>query len=185
MSFQVIAPKALKDYPWYLRFVFSLQKKRFGRVLIPTLLWSYVPSLSVAFLGFYQVFQRKRSYLPRELQSVVMLRVAQIHRCQFCIDLNSLFLKERIENESKLLEVSSWKQSSVFSAQEKLALEYAEEMTQTECGVKDELRMRLKKGFSNEALIELTALIAFQNLSARFNSALNIPAQGLCPISKT
>jgi len=184
MSSQLISPKALGDYPWYFRFLFSLQKKRFGRILIPTLLWSYVPSLSLAFLGFYQAFQRKKSYLPKELQSIAMLRVAQVHCCQFCIDLNSLFLKERIEKESKLLEVSNWKQSSVFSEKEKLVLEYAEAMTQTECGVGDELRTKLKKSFSDEAVVELTALIAFQNLSARFNAALNVPAQGLCPKSK-
>ena len=36
--------------------------------------------------------------------------------------------------------------------------------------------------FSDEALTELTALIGLQNLSARFNSAMDIPAQGLCRI---
>jgi hypothetical protein len=29
-------------------------------------------------------------------------------------------------------------------------------------------------------MIELTALVAFQNLSSKFNAALDIPAQGLC-----
>ena len=34
------------------------------------------------------------------------------------------------------------------------------------------------------AITEMTALIAFQNLSARFNAALDIPAQGLCATFK-
>ena len=87
-------------------------------------------------------------------------------------------------DNTKLLEVSNWKQSSSFSEFEKLALEYAEAMTQTECKVEDPLREKLKKYFSEEALIELTALISFQNLSARFNAALGIASQGLCPIPK-
>ena len=33
-----------------------------------------------------------------------------------------------------------------------------------------------------EAITEMTALIGFQNLSARFNAALDIPSQGLCAI---
>lgn len=36
--------------------------------------------------------------------------------------------------------------------------------------------------FDARALTELTALIGLQNLSARFNAAMAIPAQGLCKI---
>ncbi|NBW99513.1 carboxymuconolactone decarboxylase family protein [bacterium] len=177
-----IPVKPEKSYPWYLRFVFLLQKKRFGEVLIPTLLWSRVPSLSLAFLLFYFLFQRKKSFLSPELQSLVMVRVAQVHECAFCIDLNALFLTERAQHHAKLQEVANWNSSSVFSEKEKLALEFAEAMTQTECKVSDELRGKLKSHFSDESLLELTALIAFQNLSARFNSALKLPSQGLCKI---
>ena len=46
--------------------------------------------------------------------------------------------------------------------------------------VNDELRARLKAQWSEDAIIELTGLIAFQNLSSNFNSALDVPAQGFC-----
>ena len=42
------------------------------------------------------------------------------------------------------------------------------------------IRNPLKRHFTDDAITEMTALIAFQNLSARFNAALDIPAQGLC-----
>ncbi|HCN0336070.1 TPA: carboxymuconolactone decarboxylase family protein, partial [Escherichia coli] len=48
--------------------------------------------------------------------------------------------------------------------------------------VDDALRARLATHFDAQALTELTALIGLQNLSARFNSAMDIPAQGLCRI---
>ncbi|HAI2645163.1 TPA: hypothetical protein HJJ11_001286 [Escherichia coli] len=48
--------------------------------------------------------------------------------------------------------------------------------------VDDALRVRLATHFDAQALTELTALIGLQNLSARFNSAMDIPAQGLCRI---
>lgn len=182
MFFEFISSKPIQKYPWYLRFLFYLQKKRFGKVLTPTLLWSRVPSLSLVFIVFYQLFQRKKSLLEKDLQSLVMLRVAQVHQCSFCIDLNSLFLSERSFNSTKLLEVSNWKQSSSFEEKEKVALEYAEAMTQTEGKVQDPLREKLKEYFSDDALIELTALISFQNLSARFNAALGVKPQGLCPV---
>jgi alkylhydroperoxidase family enzyme len=38
----------------------------------------------------------------------------------------------------------------------------------------------LSKHFDNDAIVELTALIAFQNMSSKFNAALGVPAQGFC-----
>ena len=73
-----------------------------------------------------------------------------------------------------------YKNNSLFSEKEQVALEYAEKVTITGQKISDELRAHLKKHFSNIEIIELTAWIAFQNMSAKFNSALNIPAQGFC-----
>ncbi|TPV64949.1 hypothetical protein FJ701_31185, partial [Klebsiella pneumoniae] len=42
------------------------------------------------------------------------------------------------------------------------------------------LRRAMAAHFDARALTELTALIGLQNLSARFNAAMAIPAQGLC-----
>lgn len=38
----------------------------------------------------------------------------------------------------------------------------------------------LKRHFDEDAIIELTALIAFQNLSSKFNATLGVPPQGFC-----
>jgi hypothetical protein len=34
--------------------------------------------------------------------------------------------------------------------------------------------------FDDDGIVELTGLIAFQNMSSKFNSALGVPAQGFC-----
>jgi alkylhydroperoxidase family enzyme len=39
---------------------------------------------------------------------------------------------------------------------------------------------RVKEHFDDDALVELTGLIAFQNLSSKFNDALNVAPQGFC-----
>jgi alkylhydroperoxidase family enzyme len=46
--------------------------------------------------------------------------------------------------------------------------------------VSPDLVARLKQVFDEEAVIELTGLIAFQNLSSKFNAALDVPAQDFC-----
>jgi alkylhydroperoxidase family enzyme len=47
-----------------------------------------------------------------------------------------------------------------------VALEYAEAMTITGRGVDEELMARLKRHFDDDAIVELTGLVAFQNLSS-------------------
>jgi len=54
-------------------------------------------------------------------------------------------------------------------------------MTRSDASVDDALIGRLKSHFDDDAIIELTALIAFQNLSSKFNAALGVPPQGFCP----
>ncbi|MBM4304806.1 MAG: carboxymuconolactone decarboxylase family protein [Deltaproteobacteria bacterium] len=170
----------LAKYPWYLRLFFKLQLKKFGQILTPSLLWGYTPLPSLVFSLFYLVINRKKALISPELRSLAMVRVAQIHGCHFCIDLNSLFLLQRLTIEEKFLALPKWRESSQFSEKERAVLEYAEAMTQTECQVSDPMMEKLKSFISAEEIIELTGLIAYQNMSARFNSALNIPSQGLC-----
>ena len=54
----------------------------------------------------------------------------------------------------------------------------AEAMTLNQ--VDDELRAKLKAQWSEDTIVELTGMIAFQNLSSKFNAALDVPAQGFC-----
>ena len=63
-------------------------------------------------------------------------------------------------------------------------LEYADGITLSGQDVSDELFAALRKHFSDEAIIELTAHVAFENFRSKFNHALRIEAQGFCRISK-
>ena len=83
---------------------------------------------------------------------------------------------------NKVEALRRWCDSNLFNDREMAALEYAEAMTISEQRVSDELFKQLKVHFDEDALIELTGLIAFQNMSSKFNSALDIPAQGFCQV---
>jgi alkylhydroperoxidase family enzyme len=71
--------------------------------------------------------------------------------------------------------------SNLFDTRERRAA-YAEAVTLPDRGVDDALMSQLKQHFDDAAIIELTALIAFQNMSSKFNSALAIPPQGFCKV---
>jgi alkylhydroperoxidase family enzyme len=62
---------------------------------------------------------------------------------------------------------------------ERTALEYADAMTITGRDVSDELFARLRECFNDDAIVELTATIAWENSSSKFNRALRVPSQGL------
>lgn len=78
-----------------------------------------------------------------------------------------------------MAELSRFRESSRFSDLEKRALEYAEAMTQTPAVVSDELFCELSAQLTPEQMVELTAAIAVENFSARFNHAFGIEPAGL------
>jgi alkylhydroperoxidase family enzyme len=87
-------------------------------------------------------------------------------------------------SEERISSLADWRRTDLFTPEERLALEYAEATTLDTVDDDLRLRLRLKARWSDGALIELTGLIAFQNLSAKFNSALDVPAQGFCRLSQ-
>ncbi len=81
---------------------------------------------------------------------------------------------------AKVDALERWRESDLYDPQEKAALDYAEAMTDTGRRVDDETVEQLRLYFDDDEIVELTGLIAFQNLSSKFNSALDVPAQGFC-----
>jgi AhpD family alkylhydroperoxidase len=160
-----IAGKPLAQYPWYVRLLLRLQRRKYGEALKPSLLWARSPRLFLAMGFFYGAIERRSSPLEPALRSLVMVRVSQCNACRFCVELNSATLAERGGALDRTGE------------RERVALEYAEAMSSSGAGVSDELFARLRRHFDDDTLVELTALIAFQNLSSRFNSALDVPAR--------
>lgn len=79
----------------------------------------------------------------------------------------------------KIDALSEYANSPLYSEVEKLALEFADAMTITGREVSDELFAQLQGFFDDDALVELTATIAWENASSKFNRALRVPSQQL------
>jgi alkylhydroperoxidase family enzyme len=67
----------------------------------------------------------------------------------------------------------------VFSEEEMSALEYADRMTLSDQDVDDDFFQKLRERFSEDQIVELTEVIAWENASTKFNRALRIPSQHL------
>jgi alkylhydroperoxidase family enzyme len=78
--------------------------------------------------------------------------------------------------------MGKYRKSPLFSVRERLALELAERMTYTSKRVTDKFFKRLQRHFTNEELVELAAVIAFENFRSKFNPVFGIESQGFCPL---
>jgi len=78
----------------------------------------------------------------------------------------------------KIEALEEYAQSAFYSDAERVALEYADAMTDTNCDVDDDLFARLREHYDDDTIAELTMIIAWENASSRFNRAFRIPSQG-------
>ena len=81
--------------------------------------------------------------------------------------------------DEKIEAVLHHENSTLFSEAERIALEFADAMTITGQDVSEELFARLREFYDDDALVELTATIAWENASSKFNRALRVPSQQL------
>lgn len=180
-----ISAKPLRAYPLFLRPFFWNQNRKYGAVLDAALLWARVPKLFLGVALLYGIIDRKSSAIDPALRSLVTVRVSQINDCPFCVDINSATLLKRGVETEKVRALEHWRTSDLFDKRERLALDYAEAMTDSNLQVDDSLMQRLHAIFEEDTIVELTGLIGFQNMSSKFNSALAVPAQGFCRMPTT
>ena len=81
--------------------------------------------------------------------------------------------------DEKLRALETYEQSELFDERERVALRYAEAITRSDRDVDDALFAEVRALFDDDAIVELTEIIAWENASSKFNRALRIPSQGL------
>jgi alkylhydroperoxidase family enzyme len=81
--------------------------------------------------------------------------------------------------KEKIDALADYANNDLYCEAERLALEFADAMTITGRDVSDELFARLRAFYDDDGLTELTATIAWENASSKFNRALRVPSQQL------
>lgn len=173
---------ATQRYPWYVRLLFALQRRHYGSVLEPARLWGRTPRVFLAMALMYGALERKRSPLDPRLRSLLQVRIAQINGCAFCVDLNAATGMQRGASTEQYAALTRFETAPEFSARDKAALAFADAVTRSDRHPDAALIGRLRRYFDDDAIVELAALIAYQNMSSKFNTALGVPAQGFCRV---
>ncbi len=167
-------------YAWYLRPILALMRRRLGHLPESVRLWARMP---LAFLGFqllHRALEGKASVLDGRLRALIRTRIAQLNSCHFCVDLNASQALARGATQAQLDALGDVRASDLFTAAEQAAFAYAEAVTGTGIDIDPALIESLRLAYGDQGILELAALIGQQNLSAKFNAALGVPAEGYC-----
>ena len=160
-----------------VRFSFREARKRVG--MVPE---TYAISArhKPTFVGqsLFELTLERAKRVDNHLKELATLKAASIVGCEFCLDIGSFLATEAGISEQQLHDLPFHAESAAFSDLEKLVLDYSAAMTQTPEGVDDALFARLREHFDERQMVELTAIIAWENFRARFNAATGVPAQG-------
>jgi AhpD family alkylhydroperoxidase len=147
-----------------------------GSGLEPLEIWAVRPKMMNG-MGKFQQAVRKGTAVDERLKNLVELKGAQMIGCEFCVDLGSQICRNSGLSDDELLALPRYRSSDLFSEREKLALDFAVGVMRTPVDVSDELFARMREHFSDEQLVELTALLTLVNLD-RLNAAFGVGSAG-------
>ncbi len=147
------------------------------RMIEPLEMYAQVPGLLRGYGGLEQA-TAKLHRLDKRLKALAELKAATLTNCEYCIDLGSRIARRWGLSDEELLALPGYRASGLFTDLEKLVLDYAVGMSRTPVAVSDALFAKLREHFDDAQLVELTCLIALENLRGRFNLALGIDAAG-------
>ena len=146
-------------------------------MLDPLRMYAHIPKLLSGY-GKLEQAVAKVHLLDLRHRALAELKSATTIRCEYCIDLGSRISREWGLTDEELLALPNYRNASCFSDVDKLVLDYATALCRTPVEVSDALFDALRQHFDVPQLVELTHIIALENLRARFNLALDIGSAG-------
>jgi alkylhydroperoxidase family enzyme len=161
----------------YGALVKMFSRRMFGRVPESLgVMWHNVPVLKTS-MSFGQKLQ-KWDQCDQSLKSFAHMAVASYIGCSWCLDYNYFMAFNDGLDINRAREIPDWRRSDLFTELEREVFEYAEAMSNTPPTVTDEMVASLRDQLGAAAVVELTSVIGFANLTTRANIALGIESEG-------
>ena len=117
--------------------------------------------------------------VPRSTMELVHLRASQINGCSPCVYSGAISAKKAGESDERLFAVAAWRETELFTEEERAALALAESMTRLADrvdAVPDEVWDEAAKRFDDKQIAGLVLWVATTNLFNRINAATRQPA---------
>jgi alkylhydroperoxidase family enzyme len=113
-----------------------------------------------------------------QLKAFATIASAGVIGCSWCLDFGYYMAHHDGLDLDKVREVPRWRDSEVFTPLERQVLAYAEAMSTTPMTVTGEMVAGLLEALGTAAVVELTQMVALENMRSRFNSAAGLQSQG-------
>ena len=161
----------------FVQIAFRLSRRELGRDVAPLGVYAHAPRLLVGY-GMFEQATAKQHEVDERLKVLAETKAAAVVNCEFCCDIASSIARENGITEAQLLALPNYRDSDEFSALERLVLDYASAISRTPTRVTDELFAAMREHFGERQLVELSNVIALENMRARFNSAFDMTPAG-------
>lgn len=114
--------------------------------------------------------------LAQRMRELVKIRASQLNGCAYCVEMHTREARATGESEERLHQVVVWRESLLFSAEERAALAYTEAATHLDAeGVSDAVWAEAQEAFEPAALAALVAQVALINAFNRIAVPLRTP----------
>lgn len=121
--------------------------------------------------GFFSMFKATmdNSPLPSEFKWKIAQVVSDLNQCEFCVDVTNSQLKQFGLTDEDIANIEA-----NADDREKLAMEFAKEVTKCAYKIDPALLEKTKGTFNDAELVELTAVVGLFNYINKFNDALGV-----------
>jgi AhpD family alkylhydroperoxidase len=106
------------------------------------------------------------------LKELIKIRASQINGCSYCIDMHTEYAVKSGESQRRIFALSAWKESHLFSEEERCVLQLTEEITAiANYGLTDETYNRVINIFGEKITARLIMQIVLINSWNRIATA--------------
>ena len=120
------------------------------------------PNSYKAMIGLEQYI--RNSQIAPQLRELIKIRASQINGCAYCIDMHTQEALKIGENQRRIFALSAWKESPLFTEEEKAVLQLTEEVTLiSKDGVSDETYNNVLKFFGENVLAQIIMQVVIIN----------------------
>lgn len=167
------------------RIVYFFTRRNMGRIagrspermLEPLEMYAHVPGLLNAY-GRLEQATGKLGEMDQRYMALAAMKTATLVTCEYCIDLGSQISRQLGLTDEELLALPHYANSPLFDQTDRLVMDYAVGMTSTPAQVSDGLFDKLRDRFSPTQIVEVTHLIAMENMRGRFGIGLGLGSAG-------
>ena len=170
-----------KHIPWLLQLGIRIAERKTAKRMEPARVLAWYPKAAFSSGILEALVAHEEPGISRRLLQLVRMQVSILVNCSFCIDMNSdgyeqhQITQEEIEGLQGLRSLGD---IPSFSHQERVALQYAKELTATPLPDNDDTISLMKECFDERQFVVLATTAAQVNYWARLIKGLGIPPAG-------